>query len=253
MDKQYKRKVFSLLADKFETDKFRDYFLDMCEEVPDYIFTMPSSTSGKYHNPKQCERFGQLYHIFMFASVLEHLLRLEHVKEFAKNEEIRDAMRCVPVFHDAIKCGWNGSQYTVQDHPILAQKWVMETKVKHDIDDKIKTFIGNMCAAHSGEWNKNRKGEEIMPKPSNSYEKLIHECDIIASRPDLDYVIPDELLKILGEDKGEDLPDIDTYKMPFGKYKGMTLKEIQLEDPGWITWAKNEMKKEPIASLVRSM
>lgn len=253
MEGQYKRKVFGLLADKFETDEMKDYFLDMCEQVPDYIFTMPSSTSGKYHNPKQCERFGQLYHIYMFASVLEHLLRLEHVREFAKTPEIRDTMRCVPVFHDAIKCGLNGSQYTVQDHPMLAHDWVLTTKVEHDIKEGPKKFIANMCAAHSGEWNKNRKGEEIMPKPSNAYEKLIHECDILASRPDLDYVIPEELLKILGEDKGEDLPDINTYKVPFGKHQGQTLKEIQMEDPGWITWAKSELKSEPTATLVRMM
>jgi len=253
MEKQYKRKVFSLLADKFETDEIRNYYLDMCEEIPDYIFTMPSSTSGKYHNPKQCERFGQLYHIFMFASILEHLLRLEHIKEFVKSPTARDLMRCVPAFHDAIKCGWNGSQYTVQDHPMLAHDWVLSTKVEHDIDDKMKKFIADMCAAHSGEWNKNKKGKEIMPKPRNEFEKLIHECDILASRPDLDYKIPEELLEILKEDAGEDLPDINEYKLPFGKHKGQTLPEIQMEDPGWITWAKSEMKKEPIKSLLKEM
>lgn len=253
MDKSYKRKVFSPLAEKFETKEMKEYFLDMCEEIPDYIFTMPSSTSGKYHNPKQCERFGQLYHIYMFASILEHLLRLEHIREFAKTDKIRDAMRCVPVFHDAIKCGWNGSAYTVQEHPMLAAKWVVETAVNHDVDAKVKKFISELCAAHSGEWNKNRAGEEIMPKPKNKYEMLIHECDILASRPDLDFVIPKELLEILGKDKGEDLPDIETYKLPFGKHKGKTLKEIQAEDPGWIAWAKKEMKAEPAKSLIQKL
>lgn len=253
MDKQYKRRIFELLTDKFETEEVKAYYLDMCEEIPDYIFTMPSSTSGKYHNPKQCERFGQLYHIFMFHSILEHLLRLEHNKEIFTKPIQRDLMRCVPAFHDAIKCGWNGSQYTVQDHPMLASEWVKNTKVKHDIGDGMKIYVATMCAAHSGEWNKNRKGEEIMPKPSTKAEKLIHECDILASRPDLDYVIPDELLKILGEDKGEDLPDINTYVIPFGKHKGQTLKEIQMEDPGWITWAKENIEREPVRTLVRSM
>lgn len=253
MEKSYKRKVFSLLGDKFETEMIRDYFLDMCEEIPDYIFTMPSSTSGKYHNAKQCERFGQLYHIFMFASVLEHLLRLEHIKVSAKTPEIRDCMRCVPAFHDAIKCGWNGSQYTVQNHPMLAHDWVLSTKVEHDLDDKMKKFIADMCAAHSGEWNKNRKGEEIMPKPKNSYERIIHECDILASRPDIDYLIPEELKTILSDDPGEDIPDIDTYQLGFGKHKGQTLPEIQMEDPGWIIWAKENIRQEPVKTLLKAM
>lgn len=36
---------------------FKAYFNDMVGEIPDYIFTMPSSTSGKYHNATQCEKF----------------------------------------------------------------------------------------------------------------------------------------------------------------------------------------------------
>lgn len=261
MDKEYKRRVFSLLAKNFETEEIKNYFLEMCEKIPDYIFTMPSSTSGKYHNPKQCERFGQLYHIFMFASVLEHLLRLEHVKRNIINdtdeeyveEYVRDLIRCVPAFHDAVKCGWNGSQHTVQNHPMLAYEWVLNTNVINDIEDEDKHLIANMCAAHSGEWNKTRKGEEIMPKPRRYIEELIHECDILASRPDLDYKIPEELLEILGEDTGDDLPDINEHVLNFGKHKGLTLPEIQDVDPGWIAWAKREMKREPERSLLEQL
>ena len=256
MDKEYKRKVFSILAEKFETEEIKDYYLDMCEEIPDYIFTMPSSTSGKYHNPKQCERFGQLYHIFMFASVLEDLLRLEHVNHLLKADDkgiCRDLLRCIPAFHDAIKCGWNGSKFTVQDHPMLAYKWVLETNVEHDISDKLKKFVADLCASHSGQWNTNKKGETIMPKPTTYPQMLIHECDILASRPNLDFVIPEELLEILKEDKGEDLPDINEYIVNFGKHKGMTLPQIQEEDPGWISWAKEKFKGEPLATLVKAM
>ena len=252
MDKEYKRKVFGLIADKFETDEIREYFLDMCEEIPDYIFTMPSSTSGKYHNQKQCERFGQLYHIYMFSSILEHLLRLEHIREKWNKPEARDCMRCVPVFHDAIKCGWNGSLYTVQNHPMLAHDWVLQTKTEHNISDGMKKYIAGLCASHSGEWNKNKSGEEIMPKPKSDSEKLIHECDILSSRPDLDYVIPDELLKILAEDKGEDLPDVNEYRLPFGKHKGKTWVEIAEEDRQYVDWAKENMTFEPAKTLVCS-
>ena len=250
MDKEYKRKVFGLIADKFETDEIKNYFLDMCEEIPDYIFTMPSSTSGKYHNKKQCERFGQLYHIFMFSSVLEHLLRLEHNRDKWSKPEARDCMRCVPVFHDAIKCGWNGSKFTVPEHPMLAHDWVLNTKVEHDIPNGMKQFIAGLCASHSGQWNTNKKGEEIMPKPKSDSEKMVHECDILSSRPDLDYAIPEELLEILGEDTGEDLPSVEEYRLPFGKHKGKTWIEINNEDPSYVEWAKENMTFEPAKTLV---
>ena len=197
MEKEYKRKVFSLLAEKFETDKIRDYFLDMCEEIPDYIFTMPSSTSGKYHNPKQCERFGQLYHIFMFHAVLEHLLRLEHNKEIFSNAMQRDLMRCVPAFHDAIKCGWNGSLHTVHEHPMLSAEWVRNTKVKNDIPSEYKEMIAGMCEAHSGEWTTNIRSNVVLPEPRNDMELFIHECDILSSRSDLDMIIPSGLKDVL--------------------------------------------------------
>ena len=255
MDKSYKRKVFSLIGNKFETEQIKNYFLDMCEEIPDYIFTMPSSTSGKYHNATQCQKFGQLYHVFMFSSILEHLLRLEHIQEYAKTPEIRDCMRCVPVFHDAVKCGWNGSLHTVQDHPILAYNWVLHTTVEHDLDQKMKQFIADMCASHSGQWNKNRRGDPIMPKPRNNYEKLIHECDIMASRQDIDYIIPDDLKKVLEVAPSDPEPTSDPkdFVIRFGKHKGKTLGEIKKEDPSWITWAKENITTGLAAKLIKEI
>lgn len=249
MNTEMKRKIFSLLESKFETELVKNYFLEMTEHIPDYIFTMPSSTSGKFHNKTQCEKYGQLYHIFMFASILEHRLRLKWNKELFATPEIRDCMRCIPVFHDAVKCGWNGSKYTVQDHPMLAAEWVRNTKVQNDIPGELKEMIAGMCEAHSGEWNKSRAGNEIMPEPRNEMEFFIHECDILSSRSDIDWIIPDELKTLLGEVK-EELPDINEYQIPFGKYKGKTLVEIAACDPGYIAWAKENMQKEPIKTLL---
>lgn len=253
MTREEKQNIFEPLSRNFETESFRNYFMDMIGEIPNYIFTMPSSTSGKFHNATQCQQYGQVYHVYMFDAILNHRLRLKGNKELYSTPEERDAMRCVPVFHDAVKCGWNGSQYTVQDHPMLAAQWVLDTKVEHDIPEEFKKMIADMCEAHSGEWNKNRSGQIIMSEPRNAREFFIHECDILASRADLDYIIPDELKELLEQNTKVELPDIDTYKLPFGKYKGHTLPEIAEIDSGYITWAKENMTKEPLKSLVAQM
>lgn len=250
MKAEEKQAVFKPFLKNFETDLFKEYFMDMVAEMPDYIFTMPSSTSGKFHNAKQCETYGQLYHVYMFNSILNHLLSLKHNKEKYDKPYERDAMRCVPTFHDAVKCGWNGSKYTVQDHPVLAAEWVLSTVVKHDIPIEYKHMIADMCEAHSGEWNKSRSGKVIMSEPRNDREFLIHECDILASRSDLDYIIPQELLDVL---PAVEIPDVSTYIVPFGKYKGKTLPEIKAIDPGYIAWAKENMTKEPVKSLLLQM
>lgn len=227
--------------------------MDMVAEIPDYIFTMPSSTSGKFHNATQCQTYGQICHVYMFDSILNHRLRLKGNKELYATQEERDAMRCVPVFHDAVKCGWNGSKFTVQDHPMLAAKWVLETKVEYDIPQKYKQMIADMCESHSGEWNKSRSGQIIMSEPRNAREFFIHECDILASRADLDYIIPDELKMLLGENVKVELPSLDSYIINFGKHSGKTLPQIAECDPGYIAWAKENMTREPVKSLLAQM
>lgn len=249
----YKRKIFELLAPTFETDEFREYYLDMCEHIPDYIFTMPSSTTGKYHNVTQCQMFGQLYHIFMFHSILEHRLRLKWNREKYSTPQERDCMRCVPAFHDAIKCGLNGSQYTVQDHPKLAAQWVIETKVEHDIDQQYKQMIADMCEAHSGEWNKNKAGEVIMAEPRNDREFFIHECDILSSRCDIDWIVSDELKAAIEEYVRPNMPKLDDYVLPLGKYKGRNLLEIWALDPGYCRWAAENIAKEPLHSFLQEL
>lgn len=250
MTREDKQKIFEPLARNFETESIKAYYMDMVAEIPDYIFTMPSSTSGKFHNATQCQTYGQIYHIYMFDSILNHRLRLKLNKELYPTPEERDCMRCVPTLHDAIKCGWNGSRYTVQDHPLLAAKWVLETKVEHDIPQEYKQMIADMCEAHSGEWNKSRSGQVIMSEPRNPREFFIHECDILASRADLDYIIPDELKELLGENVKVELPDINTYVIAFGKHSGKTLPQIAEVDPGYISWAKENMTREPVRTLL---
>lgn len=245
-----KKNIFKPLIEQFETQRYKDYCYDMVEHIPDYFFVMPSSTSGKYHNVTQCQEYGQIYHTYMFASILNHLLRLEHNQEKYDTPELRDSMRCIPIFHDAIKCGWNGSTYTVQNHPLLAKEWVLSTIVEHDIPKENKQIIANACEAHSGQWNTDRKGNEIMSKPRNDLEFLIHECDILSSRADLDWIISNDL-KVVLDDAPHTAPE--DFVMPFGKYVGLKLGEIYSEDPQYIEWAKENIEKEPLRSKLKEL
>lgn len=245
-----KKAIFKELLDKFETEEMRLYCEDMIELIPDYIFTMPSSTSGKFHNATQCQPHGQIYHIIMFGAIMNYLLALKCNQEKFKSSIQRDAMRCVPIFHDAIKCGWDGSQYTVHEHPMLAGQWIRETHVEHDIDDTIKERIARMAERHSGEWTTNKRSAVVLPEPENEMEILVHECDILSSRPDID-MQPSEYLKgVLGEES-EDLPDISTYRLDFGKMKGLTIPEIAEQDISYLYWAEREMTRQPAAALIK--
>lgn len=252
MTREEKINTFSLMWNNFETEEFLNYFKDMCAEIPDYIFIMPSSTSGKYHNKTQCMQHGQIYHVYMFSSILNHLLNLSWNKNRFNTPQIRDCMRCIPVFHDALKCGENG-KFTVHEHPLLAHDWVLNTSVEHDINIEYKSIIANMCYAHSGEWTTSKRSNIVLREPQSDMEFFIHECDILSSRSDIDMIIPEELRKILGDSDVKEIPKIEEYKLDFGKYKGLTLLEVQKENPGYITWLKENLHREPIKTLLQKI
>ena len=253
MTREEKQKIFEPLSRNFETENIKSYFLDIVAEIPDYILTMPSSTSGKLHNAKQCRVYGKIYNVYMFDSILKNRLRPKLNKELYPTPEGRDRISCAPTLHAVIKCGWNGSKYTVQDHPLLAAQWIFKTKVEHDIPMEYKQMIADMWESHSGEWNKSRSGQVIMWEPRNRREFFIHECDILASRADLDYIIPDELKELLGQNAKVELPDINSYVITFGKHNGKTLPQIKECDSGWIMWAKENISREPVKSLLDQM
>ena len=246
--------VFETLLNKFETEEMKDYCTDMIKEIPDYIFVIPSSTSFKYHNKTQCQPHGQILHMLMFGEVMNYILDLEYVKE-KTNERQRDCLRCTPIFHDAIKCGTNGSQYTVHDHPLLAGEWIRDTVVEHDIDKETKAYIARLCESHSGQWVSNKRSKVVLPKPENDEQFLVHLCDYLSSRSNIDMTYSDEVYDALGgiEATKEDLPDINEYKLTFGKHAGMTLPENQDIAPGYIRWAKENITREPIRSLLAQM
>lgn len=249
-----KVKVFEGLLNKFETDEIRDYCADMIKEIPDYIFTIPSSTSFKYHNKTQCQPHGQIFHILMFAEVMNYVLGLEYVKE-KTNERQRDCLRCTPIFHDAIKCGLNGSQYTVHEHPMLAGEWVRNTSVEHDVDTDTKVYIARLCESHSGEWTSTKRSKTVLPKPENDEQFFVHMCDYLASRSNLDMTYSDDVLAILNniEIPKQELPDINTYVLNFGKHSGEKLVDVAQSDPSYISWAKENMNREPIKSLLAQL
>ena len=128
-------------------------------------------------------------------------------------------------------------------------KWVIETKVEHDIDDKLKTVIASMCAAHSGEWISSKRSEVVLPEPKNEMEFFIHECDILSSRNDIDMIIPEELKSILEENVSVkiELPDINTYKINFGKHAGTLITEVPKD---YLQWLLKQDLKEPLKTFI---
>lgn len=250
MTREEKIAVFKPQLDKFETEEMRLYCEDMIEQIPDYIFEIPSSTSGKYHNQTQCEPHGQIYHIIMFAEIMNYRLSLKGNQEKFKYPTQRDAMRCTPIFHDALKCGWEGSAFSVHDHPMIAGQWVREAHVEHDIDDKIKEAIARMCERHSGEWTTSKKSKVVLPEPENAMELFVHECDYLSSRNNIDMPVP-EYLNGVFVDKPIEFDE--NYTLPFGKHAGQKLIDVYRNHKDYVVWLKENIHKADVLRMIQAM
>lgn len=212
---QQKQEVFEPMFKNFETKEILEYFKEIVTKIPNGIFYKPASSSGKYHNSQQIGEYGQLIHIYMFSDILNMFLDLEYNKHRFSNPIERDLMRCTPALHDMCKYGMVGSRtHTTSKHPLMAKEKLIEINNQKNFnhplkEDQLKTLC-EMCERHSGEWNvwKDKQafygywgdiGDEVttgeMEKPQNDRDILIHECDMLASRTFLTYVIPDDLIE----------------------------------------------------------
>ena len=253
MTDEQKVAVFQPLLDKFETDEMRLYCADMIKQIPDYIFDIPSSTSGKYHNKTQCKPHGQVYHIIMFAEILNYLLALKCNQEKFKSAQQRDAMRCVPIFHDALKCGTDGGGFTVHEHPMLAGEWVRTSEIEHDVEYRVKEAIARMCERHSGEWTSSKKSKTVLPEPENEMEKLIHMCDILSSRNNIDMQPPEYLQDIFTDDEVEVEFD-ENFTFDFGKHSGEKLIDVYKNKPDYIEWCEENLyKRKDLLNMIKAM
>jgi hypothetical protein len=106
-------------------------------------------------------------------------------------------------------------------------------------------MVSNAIASHMGEWNTNKRSSTTLPKPSDKIGKFVHMCDYLASRKDIEVLFDDE----------EQAPpiDINTYTLSFGRHNGETLVQIAESDPSYITWLKENIRKEPIKSLLKQL
>lgn len=256
MDRLDKQNIFREYLDTFETEEMKRYCRDMIGEIPEYIFEIPSSTSFKYHNKTQCQQHGQIMHILMFGEIMNYILGLEYAQIKFPHPKQRDCFRCTPIFHDALKCGLEGSKYTVHEHPMLASKWIKETIVEHDIDTETKEYIARLCESHSGQWRENPRSNVKLPGLENDEQFLVHLCDYLSSRNNIDMIYSRDIIDRLNNietDYKIEVPEVSEYIIDFGKYKdkGFTLIDIKNKDKSYFNWLKENYSKEPVKSLLK--
>lgn len=232
----------------FENENMRDLAEVLYAEIPEYWHYVPASSTGKYHPTYALGDGGLKRHTFALLRILNYILGLECMQEVFNSVE-RDALRVAGLVHDGWKSGtqeeYEHSHYTKFDHPLIAANHVYEHKDDGLCDPETVVYISEAIKSHMGQWNTDSRSGIELPKPGTNAEILLHICDYLASRKDIEIKF-DEPIEVGEKPK----PDINTYVMPFGRHKGMLLKDVPHD---YIEWLSKQDLREPLVSFVKEL
>lgn len=246
---------FNPILDTFENEDLKE-FANLClDTIPLYYWQVGASSTGKYHPQYALGDHGLARHTWALCRFMNYLFSLDCIRKMFNSRE-RDLMRIAGMMHDTRKSGsqkeFENSKWTKFDHPILSSNEIAKVWNNYDgktIDIEEINIIRRAIESHMGQWNVDKRNTNIeLPKPEDKYQILVHVCDYLASRKDIEILFDD-----VQKNNQESLPDVNTWKLPFGKYEGMTLVEVKNINPGYIKWAKDNANSEPFHTLVMQL
>ena len=155
-------------------------YLDGC--VPPYFFTVPASSSGKYHPPYALGVGGLVRHTKAVVQIAEELLQLEQYQDL--NINYHDEIITACIIHDTFKHGSVDTGHTVFDHPNVASECFEGFMVLNRADLPISQVntICHLVRSHMGQWNTSPKSDVVLDKPITREQQFVHMCDYLASR-----------------------------------------------------------------------
>ncbi len=182
--------VFKKEVALIQSLQVRKMVLDILENVPEYFFHIPASSTGKYHPAYALGEGGLVRHVRAAVWIAQEMFNMDPPEAWNRDE--RDIVIATLILHDCMKNGDGKDKYTVTEHPILMATMVDNYRSGAetfgiDLPDWV-VGIPMCIRSHMGRWTSNPKtNEEVLPKPVTKLEKFVHLCDYIASRRCLEF------------------------------------------------------------------
>lgn len=148
--------------------------------LSDYFFLIPASSTGKYHPEYALGEHGLVFHTKVAVRIAYELLNNPSVNNFTDSE--KDIIIMALVLHDGFKSGKIKEEYTRFDHPLIASEYVMESKDKLSLSDEEVSLLSRVIASHMGSWNRDYRGNCVLPLPKDKYQRFVHMCDYLSSK-----------------------------------------------------------------------
>ena len=169
-----------------QDDNLRQFAAQLLANAPEYFFTIPASSSGKFHPYFAREVGGLVKHTRCVVFYAEC-----NAESFNFDSHTKDLAIIAALAHDIKKQGDNDAKnYTVWEHPELAYNFILEMQNTYPnlISVEDATIVANAILSHMGKWwhdEKFTKGKKQFPLPTTMFDYAIQSADYMASRVEL--------------------------------------------------------------------
>lgn len=159
---------------------------DVLDAAPACFWSMPASTTGKYHPAHALGDGGLIRHTHAVAHITRHLLAMDDI-----TGDLADTCIAAALLHDCCKKS-DHERYTSFDHPIRAAELIARVHAESasPVPRATLTSLCAMVSAHMGRWNVDPRSGKELPRPLTPLQRLIHTADYLASRKQLSPAFP---------------------------------------------------------------
>jgi hypothetical protein len=178
-----KRELLRAELNLIKDPDIRDFTEKAVDTIPDYIFTIPASSTGKYHPSYALGEGGLLRHIKAAVMIAAALFRNDTVTGRFRPMQ-KDYIISALILHDGVKSGIVKQDYTVGNHAVLMTDhlFIQMSKLYGTTYDEAYNQVAPLIASHMGQWNTDKNGNEHSPLPTTPAQRFVHMCDYLASR-----------------------------------------------------------------------
>lgn len=248
MTEQQSNMVAPILATIVNED-IREFAKVLVEGLPNYIWEVGASSTGKYHPAYSLGEGGLMRHQIAVVRFLNYFFELEQYNtKFTSREQ--DLMRVAGLVHDGRKSGeqadYERSKFTKFDHPIQMANVIRSYDRRYLNHDEIE-FIAHCIESHMGQWNTDRKSSTVLTKPADEYQYFVHLADYLASRKDLTVAFDNaEIPKVV-------TTNIDDYIINFGRHKGTKLVDLYKNERSYCMWLKENSYQRDVVDMIKQI
>jgi uncharacterized protein (DUF3820 family) len=248
MTEQQNNMVAPILATIVNED-IREFAKVLVEGLPNYIWEVGASSTGKYHPEYSLGLGGLMRHQIAVVRFLNYFFDLEQYNTKLTSREM-DLMRIAGLVHDGRKSGeqddYNRSKFTRFEHPIQMANVIRSYEGQYLNNEELE-LIAHCIESHMGQWSTEKKSSTVLPKPTDDYQYFVHLADYLASRKDLTMAFDNV------EVPKPTPTNVDDYIISFGKYKGTKLVDLFKKDHSYCMWLKENSYQREVVEMIKQI